>query len=219
MNYLAHALPLLDRPYFAAGACVPDWLTVADRAVRLRIKHVEPFLADADSVTADVAAGVRRHIEEDARFHATRAFAELSWQLTLMVRDALGDIHGLRPSFLGHLLVEILLDAALTEERPTLLEQYYRVLDEIDPQRIEAAVNRMAPRPTERLAGMIELFRQQKVLWDYLDDRRLLVRLNQVVRRVKLPDLPDQFAGIFPDARQLVASRKEELYEELPARA
>ena len=31
MNYFAHALPFLDRPYFVAGTAVPDWLTVADR--------------------------------------------------------------------------------------------------------------------------------------------------------------------------------------------
>jgi hypothetical protein len=215
VNYFAHALPLLDRPYFAAGSGVPDWLTVADRSVRLRIKHVEPFLADADPVAAGVAGGVRRHLDEDARFHSTRAFAELSWELTAMARDRLGDGDGLRPSFLGHLMVEILLDAALAEDYPGLLERYYRVLDEIEPGLVEAAVNRMAPRPTQRLATMIELFRQEKVLWDYLDDEKLLMRLNQVMRRVKLPPLPDEFAEIFPKARQMVSDRKNELLPDL----
>ncbi len=217
MNYLAHALPLMDRPYFAAGAGVPDWLTVADRTVRLRIKHVEPFLADADAVAAGVAGGVQRHICQDARFHNTRAFAELSWHLTVMVRDCLGDRHGLRPSFLGHLLVEILLDAALAEENPHILERYYGLLQEIEPEQVQAAVNRMAPRRTERLSTMIAEFRRQKVLWDYLEDDKLLMRLNQVMRRVKLPPLPDQFAEIFPTARRMIGTRKNELYEESAA--
>ena len=50
-----------------------------------------------------------------------------------MVRDALHDQEGLRPSFLGHLLVEIFLDAALAEEKPHLLERYYQILEEIEP--------------------------------------------------------------------------------------
>ena len=58
MNYFAHALPFLDRPYFLAGTAVPDWLTVADRKVRLRSKHVEVFLDDADPCVAAVASGV-----------------------------------------------------------------------------------------------------------------------------------------------------------------
>jgi hypothetical protein len=213
MNYFAHALPYLDQPYFAAGTGVPDWLTVADRRVRLRIKHVEPFLADSDAVAAAVSGGVLQHLNEDARFHKTRVFTELSWQLTVMVRDALHDQEGLRPSFLGHILVEILLDATLAGENPHLLERYYQLLETIEPTKVEAVVNRMAMRPTERLAIMIAEFRRQRVLWDYLQDDKLLMRLNQIMRRVNLPQLPDEFTNIFPTARQIVGNRKDELLE------
>jgi hypothetical protein len=211
MNYFAHALPYLDRPYFAAGTGVPDWLTVVDRRVRLRGKHVEPYMKNSDPVASAVAGGVLQHLNEDARFHQTRAFAELSWQLTVTARDALHDTEGLRPSFLGHILVEILLDAALAGENPKLLERYYDLLEAIEPALVQAAVNRMAPRPTERLSIMIGEFRRQRILWDYLEDDRLLLRLNQVMHRVKLPPLPEDFAEIFPAARRLVGSRKREL--------
>jgi hypothetical protein len=244
MNYFAHALPLLDRPYHAAGAGVPDWLTVADRRLRLRARHIEPFLSDADPITAAVAGGVSRHLGEDSRFHNTRAFAELSWQLTALTRDALcrkgtvpfslrenrdspqrenrdspqisygeeqNDRDGLRPSFLGHLLLEILLDAALIEEKPHLLQRYYRLLEEIEPDLVQEAVNRMAPRPTGRLSIMVAEFRRQRVLWDYLDDGKLLMRLNQIMRRVKLPLLPENFVDVLPSARLMVGERKDEL--------
>jgi hypothetical protein len=214
MNYFAHALPFLDRPHFVAGTAVPDWLMVADRKVRVRSKHVEPFCDDADPVVAQTAAGIRRHLSDDARFHATRAFAETSLELTVRSRDALGGETGLRPAFLGHLLTEVLLDAALVAEAPGRLVEYYRALDGVDPGRVEAAVNRMAPRPTERLALFIELFRRERVLWDYLEDGRLMVRMNQVMRRVRLDDLPEEFAATLPDARKLVSERKGELLEE-----
>jgi hypothetical protein len=213
MNYFAHALPFLDRPYFAAGTGVPDWLTVADRRVRLRIKHVEPFLADADPITSAVSGGVLQHLNEDALFHKTRAFTELSWQLTVLVRDALHDQEGMRPSFLGHILVEILLDATLAVENPRLLERYYQILNTIDPTLVEAAVNRMAMHPTERLAIMIAEFLRQRVLWDYLQNDRLLMRLNQIMSRVKMPQLPGEFIEILPTARQIVGNRKDELLE------
>jgi hypothetical protein len=211
VNYFAHALPYLDRPYFAAGTGVPDWLNVVDRRVRLRVKHVEPFVNNADPVVSAVAGGVLKHLDDDARFHQTRTFAELSWQLTVMVRDALDDRLGLRPSFLGHLLVEVFLDATLAEEKPHLLERYYELLEAVNPALVEAAVNCMAPRRTELLSVMIAEFRRQRILWDYLEDDKLLMRLNQVMRRVKLPALPDEFVAIFPTVRKIVSNRKDEL--------
>jgi hypothetical protein len=213
MNYFAHALPYLGRPNFLAGTAVPDWLSVADRAVRLRSKQVEPFCDDADRVVAEVAAGVLQHLRDDARFHNTRSFAETSLALSARVRDALGGEIGLRPAFLGHLLVEILLDAALIAGSPDRLTEYYRALEEVEAQRVEAAVNRMALRPTERLALFIDLFRRERVLWDYLEDGKLMVRLGQIMRRVGLDDLPEGFATILPEARSLVNERRDALLE------
>ena len=215
MNYFAHALPFLDRPYFVAGTGVPDWLTVADRRVRIRSKHAEAFLNDADPCTAEVAAGALQHLRDDTRFHETRSFAETSLELTARVRDALGGETGLRPAFLGHLLTELLLDAALIADDPGRLTEYYQVLDQLDPQQIEAAVSRMAPRPTRQLALFVELFRRERVLWDYREDGRLMVRLGQIFRRVRLDPLPEHFAAILPAARMLVAERKRALLETL----
>lgn len=216
MNYFAHALPFLDRPHFAAGACVPDWLTAADRPLRLRARHAAAFLDDADRRVAEVAAGVLQHLDDDARFHETRAFAETSLALSVMVRDALGGESGMRPAFLGHLLVELLLDAALIADDPARLTEYYRLLDALDADQIEASVNRMAPRPTRRLAGFIELFRRERVLWDYLEDAKLTVRLGQIMRRVRLDPLPGRFAALLPAARELVELHRNDLVTAIP---
>lgn len=218
MNYLAHALPFLDRPYFAAGTGVPDWLTVVDRGVRLRTRHARAFLADADPRLAAVAGGVMQHLRDDARFHESRAFAETSLELAARCRDALAAEPGLRPSFLGHLLVEVLLDAALAAENLARLEAYYRTLQAAEAGRVEDAVNRMAPRRTDRLAAMISLFHRERILWDYLEDAKLMRRLDQVMRRVRLAPLPEGFAEMLPGARRLVAARKNDLLQGIPTK-
>jgi hypothetical protein len=211
MNYFAHALRHLDRPHFAVGTAVPDWLSVADRRVRLRTKQVEPFLNATSGLEAEFAAGVLQHLRDDARFHETRAFAEASLELSATTRDALDGETGLRPAFLGHLLVEILLDASLIVETPAQLDEYYRMLDAADAAWIETTVNSMANRTTNRLAIFVELFRRERVLWDYLEDGKLMRRLNQVMRRVRLAELPDNFAEILPAARKLISRHRDEL--------
>ncbi len=223
MNYFAHALPFLDAPYVAAGTAVPDWLAVVDRKLRVRRRQAEAFspmhaAADAASANATaVARGVVQHFRDDAQFHATRAFAETSLELTLAARRALGDDPGFRPSILGHLLVEVLLDAALAARHERQVEGYYRALAAIDPAAVQQAVNAMAPRPTDRLAPMIVAFRRERILCDYLDDARLLARLNQVMRRVKLAPLPDEFCELLPAARRLIDARGGELLAGIPA--
>lgn len=213
MNYFAHAYRFLDDPYFVAGTGVPDWLTVVDRPVRVRLRQAVPLAEDPDPQTASVVRGIIQHLRDDARFHETRAFMELCLQLTAMARDLLGADASFRPSFLGHLLVEVLLDASLIDQHPDLLETYYQLLDTVDGRLVQGVVNRMAARPTERLAWMIERFCQARVLWDYLEDDKLLVRLNQVMHRVNLGQLPDEFRHLLPDARRLVSARQDELLE------
>jgi hypothetical protein len=216
MNYLVHALPFLDDPYFAAATGVPDWLSVIDRRVRLRSKHVDPFLNHHDPILAAVAGGVAQHLFDDAQFHGTRAFFEVSTRLAELGRGTLGNDQGPRSGFLGHLLCEVLLDATLAAEEHDQVVKYYQIMDEIDPQAIELAVNHMAPRPTERLAFFVGEFRRARILWDYLDDSKLMIRLNQVMRRVGLPLLPAKFATILPEARRIVAERNAGLLEGIP---
>ena len=158
-----------------------------------------------------------QHLRDDARFHESRAFAETSLELSVRVRDALGGETGLRPGLSRPLLVEVLLDAALIADHPERLTEYYRALETVDAQRVEAAVNLMAPRPTQRLAIFIGHFCRERILWNYLEDDKLMMRLNQVMRRVRLAPLPDEFAAVLPAARELVSGRKGELLEGIPA--
>lgn len=216
MNYFAHAMHFLDRPYFAAGTSVPDWLTVADRGTRVRPQSAERLANDPQSEIAAVARGVLQHIRDDRRFHQGRAFAELSLELTVAARETLRPEAGMQPAFLGHLLVEVLLDASLVAEAPARLEEYWETLDCVDPRLVEEVVNRLASRPTERLAEMISGFCRERILRDYLEDGKLFVRLNQVMRRVRLAPLPEGFRDLLPEARRRVEDRKAELLEGIP---
>jgi hypothetical protein len=217
MNYFAHAVAFLDKPYFLAGTAVPDWLGVVDRTIRIRSKHAALLADDTDPPTSAIARGILQHFRDDARFHETRAFAELLLELTALLRDLLADEGGFRPSFLAHLLMEVLVDASLIAENPAPVETYYRVLDSLDAELIQRVVNRMTHRPTTHLAYMIERFCQERILWDYLEDDKLLVRLNQVMHRVGFAHLPDGIREVLPQIRRRVAEKTAALLEQIPA--
>jgi len=211
MNYFTHGRLFLDNPYFLAGTSVPDWLSVVNRKSRARSKLAKPLINHVDPVVASIAQGIVQHHHDDGWFHQTRAFAELSWQFTAEIRDRLPPDNGFRPSFLGHILVELLLDATLIEDNPHELTAYYAVMDALDANTVSMAVNLMVTQQTGMLAFFIPRFSAERFLYDYLDDAKLLFRLNNVMRRVRLPFLPETLAEYFPEARRLVRERAADL--------
>lgn len=216
MNYFTHALPFLEGdPYFVAGTAVPDWMSVADRPVRVRAKLAEPLAAEtSDPMIRSVAGGALQHLRDDDWFHGSRGFAEVTGELTTAFRRCLGPEHPMPCGFLGHIVTELLLDAQLIARYPAALDRYYDCLDAIDPTRVEAAVNRMARGATDRLRLFIPLFVRERFLYDYAEDRPLLARLNAVLRRVKLTALPDAVVDVLAVSRGVVGARLRDLLPE-----
>jgi hypothetical protein len=217
MNYFAHGRHFIDEPLYLAGTALPDWLGVVDRGARVRSRRAAEFIKDSDPQVATFARGIVQHHDDDRWFHGTQAFAELSLQLTVLCRDSLPGDAGFRPSFLGHILVELLLDSALAADDPARLHAYYAALESLDPAALEAIVNRITPRPVEHFGWFLERFCRERFLFDYAEDAKLLFRLNQVLRRVKLPALPESFTDVLATARQEVTLRQSELLEEATA--
>ena len=209
MNFLCHAIPYFDNPILAACTGVPDWLSVVDRRIRARGKLAEVHLDSRDESLRDVASGVIRHIEDDRWFHGTRAFIETNMELAVQLRDLLPDDRGFRPTFVGHILIEMYLDAFWIRDDQGVADHYYEMLARLPADEIERCVNQITGKPTDKLAGTIQRFVEVKFLYDYLDDEKLLVRLNQVMRRIKLAPLPDSLLDWLPRASKLVESRRE----------
>ena len=201
----------LGDPYFLSGTAVPDWLSVVDRKVRVRSRTAAEFVGADDPQVAAIARGIVQHHHDDAWFHNSRAFAELNLQFTVAIRDILPPDEGFRPSFLGHILVELLLDSALIEDNPSLLDAYYETLESVDASSIADAVGHVAGCDLSVLGLFIPAFIHERFLYDYSDDTTLLYRLNNVMQRVRLPQIQQALCGFFPEARANVRGRLAEL--------
>lgn len=211
MNYFAHAIRFLDRPVFAVATGLPDMLSVIDRSMRLREKRVAPFLNDNNAFRAEVAAGVLQHLTDDHWFHGTRAFVETSAELTTLFRKVLPLDEGMRCAFLGHIVTELQLDGALHEAHPGYLDRYYELLNAIDRARIADDVNAMATKTSDRLERLLAGFAKEQFLRDYPHPSRLRLRLNQVMLRVGLEQLPVEIEEALAISWGIVLSRVDGL--------
>jgi hypothetical protein len=216
MNYFAHARRHLltpgkitgsgdnAGPYFLAGVALPDWLSVIDRKVRARSEPAARLLADPDPRVVQVARGIIQHHFDDRWFHQTTEFLLLSSQFAVELRQYLDVEQGAQPGFVGHILVELLLDASLVEKQPELLDQYYDALRQLDAECVEYVVNRVSKNRTEMIQPLIPRFIRERFLYDYVEDAKLLMRLNHVMHRIGLPKLPAILLEWLPSARRRV---------------
>ena len=183
MNSFSHAFRFLDgHPYFAIGCALPDWLGAVDRRCRVRKNGAQPKLVDKDPIVSNIAAGIIQHIDDDRWFHADQAFVELNLAFAVELRELLKDEPGFRPGFLGHIIIELILDGYLHQAYPGHLESFYEIVRNSKPAAIQDAVCQMATRPTDKLAPYFEIFLREKYLFDYVDDERLIYRINYVLK-------------------------------------
>jgi hypothetical protein len=213
MNCLAHGWKYLHNPYFMAGTAIPDWLSIIDRKVRARAKAALLLTDHAETNVANVARGIVQHHTDDDWFHTCRAFNELNLQFAVQLREILGQEESFRPGFLGHILVELLLDAHLSQQHSDLLDEYYAALKHVNGIVLQATVNNISKQPTSLLPNFLTRYLEEQFLYDYVDDAKLLFRLNQIMRRVTLPQLPAEICSLFPQFREQVAARASELLE------
>ena len=218
MNYLAHGYRFLDSPLFLAGTAVPDWLSVVNRRVRARGQLTQSVVDATDCKhVRDIGRGILQHHRDDDTFHRCAPFQQMEADLSRQFRRHMPDKYDHRPSFLGHIVVELMLDAALAAKDETLLDRYYAAMNLVDSGQVERVVNQMATTQTDRLGWFIDRFREERFLEDYVDDERIFVRINQVLRRVKLPAMENSAIAVLASARELLLQRGNELLEVVAA--
>ena len=84
----------------------------------------------------------------------------MNLEFAVAIRERLPRDNGFRPSFLGHILVELLLDAVLIEDAPARLGEYYRAMDSLNPELVARAVNRIYRGDEGRQNYLVNLGRE-----------------------------------------------------------
>lgn len=189
-------------------------LNVVNRRARVRSRQISARLPDLHGVDREVAEGIQKHLDDDRWFHGTAAFYQVTATIAESFRRQLAESDSWRCGFLGHIVMELLLDAVLVEQDRSLLNRYYDLFAEVQFEQVESVVSVLATNDVSGLATMLERFVQERFLEDYLDDRRLLFRLNQVMKRINLAPLPECTLETLTFGRHVVRTEVGQLLPE-----
>jgi hypothetical protein len=202
VNYLAHSLPFVFADdalscWRVAGTALPDWLRVIDKAARLRPDVLDRANVDDERHRA-LHEGARRHHDDDVRFHSHDDFEALTGELTTSLRARFPH---LRASAVAHVLVEMLLDAALIDEHPTLLERFYAAVAAVDDGVVAGFVRTTTGRPVPHAEVFLDRFRRARFLAHYVTDAGLHACLRGVWLRAGLGGIDDGVVDVIAQAR------------------
>ncbi|OGQ09130.1 MAG: hypothetical protein A2138_11955 [Deltaproteobacteria bacterium RBG_16_71_12] len=189
MNFLAHALPHLHDPWMVAGTSLPDWLRVVQRGPRLRPARLLAMKLPDGSPAARLRAGVLRHHDDDLRFHLEPGFERVTAELTRQLR-ALEPDPRFRASTIAHIVVEMLVDAALLRLHPGSGERYYGALRSLDGAELARAAEALTCVALPRLHELHERFLDARFVLEYRSNEGVLRSLEAVLVRTGLPPTP-----------------------------
>src|SRR3954469_9916053 len=133
MNFLSHYYFDRDETncYHILGTVLPDLLKNADKTIVLhpeKLKH-----ADAD--INNIVNGWNKHLAVDRYFHSSEFFLEHSHQLKKLLAPIIKG-SPVKPFFLGHIGVELILDNLLITTNKITVQDFYDHLQSCNNDKI-----------------------------------------------------------------------------------
>ncbi len=191
MNFLSHYY--FDRhttdSYHVTGTVLPDLLKNADKAANI---HPEKIDRHEHPYVNSLLDGWKRHLEVDRHFHSSDFFAHHSHQLKLVLKPATEN-SPVKPFFLGHIALELILDNLLITTQKVNVDAFYQHLDNTKQEHLHSfwAVSKLH-NPDVFFKFWAD-FKRHRYLNTYAEAAQVAYALKRVCMRVwKDPFTPDQ---------------------------
>lgn len=166
-------------------------------------KNEEVFFADNQMVS--LLSGWKRHLTVDKLFHSSDFFNHHTAQLKQQLLPILDD-SPVRPSFLAHIGLELLLDHLLVQNREIDINQFYNHLNKVDEEKLDTFLKRCGAADTDHFFKFFGGFKSSRYLLSYQKLENLSYALQRICMRL--------WAHPFKEETVLLLTDKLALYKE-----
>ena len=158
---------------------MPDLLKNADKHI---ILHPEKLQHQNQSVNM-IISGWNRHLDVDRYFHSSDFFIHHSHQLKLQLLPVLNG-SPVKPFFLGHVGLELVLDNLLLTKDIITTDSFYRHLEGCSEFVINEFLNFAGLEDTGRFLKFYDDFKRSRYLDSYLEINAVGYALKRICMRV-----------------------------------
>jgi hypothetical protein len=181
MNFLSHFY--FDRDttdcYMVLGTVMPDLLKNADKNV---IIHPEK-LVHANGAVNSIIKGWKKHLEVDRYFHSSEFFLTHSHELKKKLLPAI-EGSPVKPFFLGHIALELILDNLLLTTKQVTAEGFYDHLDGCSESVVDEFLRYAGLKNTAIFFKFYDDFKRSKYLYNYSKTKEIAYALKRICMRV-----------------------------------
>ncbi|MGV3704242.1 MAG: hypothetical protein ACO1NU_02590 [Arcticibacter sp.] len=184
MNFLSHFYfdRDEDNPYRIMGIVLPDLLKNASKEWNIRPeKNEELFLQDESLL--NLLQGWKRHLEVDRYFHSSEFFSRHTSILRLQIVPHLLE-SDVRPSFVAHIALELMLDSLLLTELNLDSSRFYGKLQSTDEKTLDTFLLLNNIPESYIFFNFLEGFIRSKYLESYRQPKDIMFAIGKICQRI-----------------------------------
>lgn len=216
MNFLSHYY--FDRHsgncYHILGTVLPDLLKNADKTIVLHPEKLRHHTANVNCIIE----GWQKHLEVDRYFHSSGFFTVHSRGLKEVLRPVI-EGSPVKPFFLGHIAIELILDNLLLTTGKITVDGFYDHLSSCDEGVINEFLTFSGLHNTHVFLTYFEAFKKYRYLETYAHTAQVAYALKRICMRVwHHPFTPEQEAGmnsVITQYRLIIYDAFMEIFEEI----
>ncbi|RWU08406.1 ACP phosphodiesterase [Pedobacter chitinilyticus] len=183
MNFLSHFYFDRNTPNanIVLGSILPDLLKNANKSWNVHPeKHPELFEKDGLDTLLE---GWKRHLQVDLLFHSSDFFNTKTQQLKQLLIPILNDTP-VRPSFLAHIGVELLLDHLLVEHKKVAINSFYDHLEAVENKDLTDFLNKSNIDDIQLFFKFFNSFKSSRYLLSYQKLENISYALQRICMRL-----------------------------------
>lgn len=206
MNFLSHYYFERENQdeNMVIGTVLPDLVKNAHKDWNFYPqKNQEIFLTDKKLIS--LLTGWKRHLEVDILFHSSDFFNRHTAQLKQLLVPILENSE-VRPSFLAHIGVELLLDHLLVVHEKIDINSFYHHLNQVDDAKLATFLNKCGAKETDHFFKFFTGFKSSRYLLSYQKIENISYALQRICMRL--------WAHPFDEKTVLLLTEKLECYKE-----
>ncbi|WP_029283008.1 hypothetical protein [Pedobacter sp. R20-19] len=184
MNFLSHYYfeRLTQDANIVMGTVLPDLIKNASKEFNLYPQKNE-FLFKGNPDEENLLKGWKRHLAVDLYFHSSDFFLEKTTLLKELIKPIVIDTP-IRPSFLAHIGLELLLDHLLIEQNLVQVNHFYDKLTAVNPNSLTDFLEHCGLKNQIVFTKFMEKFISSKYLLSYQKLENISYALNRICMRL-----------------------------------
>lgn len=184
MNFLSHFYFERENQdeNIVIGTVLPDLVKNAHKDWNLYPQKTEELFID-DKQLNSLLTGWKRHLKVDLLFHSSDFFNTETAKLKQLLLPILND-SPVRPSFLAHIGVELVLDHLLVINRKIDIASFYDHLNKVDDVILNDFLKKSGSDDTDTFFKFLNSFRSSRYLLSYQKLENISYALQRICMRL-----------------------------------